>query len=287
MSNTTVRLLTAAVAVPVLLLLFYLGGAPFVLLIEAVLVLAVNEYGKMAAKRGLAFQPVMATIGVLTLGVVAATSRLDLLALSLTVAALVILVNQLRRSDLSTALSGSATTIFALVYLGWLLAHAVLLRFPPARLQTPGLDLGLFFIVLAIAGVFLADAGAYFVGRAWGKTKIYPLISPGKSWEGALGGAVAGILGLALVKLVFDRWIFPDPGTRMPLYHCLILGPILVPASIAGDFFESMLKRDAGVKDSGTVVPGHGGIMDRLDSILFALPVVYYYLRLVVYRGTW
>jgi phosphatidate cytidylyltransferase len=140
---------------------------------------------------------------------------------------------------------------------------------------------------MAIAATFLADAGAYFTGRALGKKKLAPFISPNKTVEGAIGGVAGGTLGVALSILVFNRWIMPDAGTGMPLIHSIILGPVLVAASIAGDLFESMMKRDAGIKDSGSIVPGHGGIMDRLDSILFSLPVTYYYLILVVYRGQW
>ena len=286
MSNTTVRILTALVAVPILLVLFYFGGLPFIVLIEAVMVVGINEYFNMAEKRGLATQRAMGIVSVLVLGGLAATAHLDLMALALTVIVLLILGNQLRNTDLSTAISGSATTVFGVIYIGWLLSHAMLLRFPPAAVKADHGDLGLFFIVLAIAGTFLADAGAYFIGRAFGRRKIYPLISPGKSWEGAVGGMIFGTLGLAATVLVFNRWILPAPS-GMSAWWCFLLGPILVPASIAGDFFESMLKRDCGLKDSGSIVPGHGGIMDRLDSILFAVPVVYYFLRLVVYRGTW
>jgi len=287
MSNTTVRILTAIVAVPILLFLFYTGGRPFIVLIEAVMFVGVNEYFNMAEKRGLAVQRVMGIIAVLVLGALASTSRLDLMALALTVIALFILGNQLRNKDLSTAISGSATTVFGVIYIGWLFSHALLLRFPPDKVAVKGGDIGLFFMVLAVAGTFLADAGAFFIGRAFGRRKIYPLISPGKSWEGAVGGMVFGTLGLAATTLVFNRYILPAPGSGMSVWWCFLLGPVLVPASIAGDFFESMLKRDCGLKDSGAIVPGHGGIMDRLDSILFAVPVVYYFLRLVVYRGLW
>jgi phosphatidate cytidylyltransferase len=286
MSNTTVRILTAVVAVPILLVLFYYGGLPFVVLIEAVMFVGINEYFNMAEKRGLAVQRVMGAIAVLVLGALAATARLDLMALALTVIVLVILGNQLRNKDLSTAISGSPTPVFGVVYIGWLLAHTLLLRFPPKTLTAQHEGIGLFFIVLAIAGTFLADAGAFFIGRAFGRRKIYPLISPGKSWEGAVGGMVFGTLGLAATVLVFDHYLLPVP-TGMSVWWCFLLGPILVPASIAGDFFESMLKRDCGLKDSGSIIPGHGGIMDRLDSILFAVPVVYYFLRLVVYRAVW
>ena len=192
MSNTTVRILTALVAVPILLVLFYDGGIPFTVLIAAAMVVGVNEYFNMAEKKGLAVQRAAGSVAVVVLAALAAQARLDLMALALTVTVLLVLGNQLRNQDLATAITGSATTVFGVVYIGWLLSHALLLRFPPKTVAPAAGDVGLFFIVLAIAGVFLADAGAYFVGRAFGRRKIYPLISPGKSWEGAIGG-LAGV----------------------------------------------------------------------------------------------
>jgi phosphatidate cytidylyltransferase len=203
------------------------------------------------------------------------------MAIAITLLAMLVLVDQIRGMDIRTGITGSAVTLFGVFYIGWLLSHAVLLRFPANHSE----EMGLFFVILALAGTFLADAGAYFTGRAYGRRKLSPLISPGKTIEGALGGVVVGTAGVLGTKLVFDWWILPGPGTQMPFYHCLVLGPVLVLFSISGDLFESMIKRDAGIKDSGNVIPGHGGIMDRLDSLLLAIPVTYYYLRYAVYGG--
>lgn len=285
MSNLAKRLSTAAVVVPVLVYLFYRGGWAFIALIELVIVLGINEYYRMVEQKAIMPKRFLGTLAGLALGLIAVTGRLDLMALALTFLVLVILADQLRSLDRTTVIAGSSATLFGVIYIGWLLSHAILLRFPAH--DTARGDLGFFFVVLAIAGTFLADAGAYFTGRSLGKRKLAPRISPGKTWEGAAGGVVGGTVGLMLTKLVFDWWILPEPGCGLPLYHCLALGPLLVVPSIMGDLFESMLKRDAGVKDSGALIPGHGGMMDRLDSILFALPVTYYYLRFVVYGGAW
>jgi phosphatidate cytidylyltransferase len=285
MSNLAKRLLSAAVIVPVLVYLFYRGGRPFIILIEVAIALGVNEYYRMVEERGILPSRFIGTMGALAIGLAAAFGRLDYQLMTFSIVVLAVLANQLRSLDITATIAGSAVTLFGVVYIGWLLSHAMLLRFPPHPPQ--GIDLGLFFVVVAIAGVFLADAGAFFVGRAYGKRKLAPRISPGKTVEGLLGGIAGGTVGVVLAKLVFDWFIFPDPGTGMPLLHCLALGPLLVLPSVAGDLFESMLKRDARIKDSGSLIPGHGGIMDRLDSILFALPVTYYYLRLAVYGGIW
>lgn len=285
MSNLATRLITAAIVIPVLIYIFHCGGLAYIILIELIIFIGISEYYRLVEQRALSPRRFPGTVGALLLGVIAVTGRIDYMALFLSCLVLVILIDQLRSLDLTTAITGSATTIFGVIYMGWFLSHAILLRFPTH--SPPGVDLGFFFIIMAIAGTFMADTGGYFIGRAYGKNKLSPLISPGKTKEGAVGGVIGGILGVALCKLVFDWFIFCEPGTGMPLIHCLFLGPLLVAASITGDLFESMLKRDAGIKDSGNIIPGHGGLMDRLDSILFTVPVTYYYLRFVVYGAQW
>ncbi|MFO8058076.1 MAG: phosphatidate cytidylyltransferase [bacterium] len=281
MSNVTKRVLSALVLVPILLYIFFRGGWLFVLLIELAILVGVNEYYRMVEQKGLMPKRLAGTVGALLIGGLAYLGRLDYMAIGITLLAMLILADQLRGMDIRTAITGSAVTLFGVFYIGWLLSHATLLRFPAHHPE----ETGIFFVILALAGTFLADAGAFFTGRAYGKHKLAPLISPGKTIEGAVGGVLVGTAGVVAVKLVFDWWVFPAEGTGLPLYHCLLLGPVLVVFTIAGDLYESMIKRDAGIKDSGNVIPGHGGIMDRLDSLLLAIPITYYYLRYAVYGG--
>ena len=278
LSNLQQRLLTAAVVVPILVLLFWLGGLPFLALVLVVIYLGMSEFYRLIQAKGLSPQRWLGTIAGLGLGLIAFYGNPSLAALVLTAFILACLALQLTRLDLSSAITGSAATLMGVVYVGWLLSHFILMRNWPA--PEPGVDLGFFLVILTIATTFLADAGAYFTGRSLGRHKMIPRISPGKTWEGAAGGVVVGSAGLLATKLVFDAWIFP---THFPWFHALILGPLLVVVSICGDLAESMLKRDAGVKDSGTIIPGHGGILDRLDSVLFTVPTAYYYLLIFVY----
>jgi len=278
LSNLQQRLLTAAIVVPILVLLFWLGGLWFLALVLVVIFLGMSEFYRMIEAKGLLPQRWVGTIAALGLGLIAFFGNPSLAALFFTATILACLAFQLTRLDLASAITGSAATLMGVVYVGWLLSHFILMRNWP--MPEPGVDLGFFLVILTIATTFLADAGAYFAGRAWGRHKLIPRISPGKTWEGAAGGVVVGSAGLLLTKLVFDHWIF---ATHFPFYHAFILGPLLVVVSIFGDLAESMLKRDAGVKDSGVIVPGHGGILDRLDSILFTVPTAYYYLQTFVY----
>jgi phosphatidate cytidylyltransferase len=117
--------------------------------------------------------------------------------------------------------------------------------------------------------VFAADTAAYFVGRLVGRHKLAPVLSPGKTWEGFVAGAAVGIF-VAFVALYQDRAHF------LTIWQSVVLGVVIVLAAVVGDLFESALKRDLEVKDSGRILAGHGGMLDRLDAVLFAYPAAYY-----------
>ncbi|MCA9521608.1 MAG: phosphatidate cytidylyltransferase [Myxococcales bacterium] len=159
-------------------------------------------------------------------------------------------------------------TVGGVLYVSYLLSFFV-------PLKTSSGD-GRFWVLLVFIVVWFGDTGAYFAGRAFGKHKLYELISPKKTIEGSLGGLVAGVIGSILFKvLVFHRLSYLD---------CVL---VALPAGILeqlGDLCESMLKRAFGAKDSGTLLPGHGGLLDRIDGVLFAVPYVYVYMYLISTR---
>ncbi len=166
------------------------------------------------------------------------------------------------------SLAGLAASIFGVIYVAWMGSHLVALH---------GIgDLGPGLVTLVIGAVALSDTGAYFVGSAIGKHKMAPALSPKKSWEGALGGIAFACILMGLVawgRPHLPAWmLFPD----WSLGYYLFLGALLSVAGQIGDFMESMLKRNAGIKDSGAFFPGHGGVLDRCDGFLFAGPVMYY-----------
>ncbi|MGB6882484.1 MAG: phosphatidate cytidylyltransferase, partial [Candidatus Acidiferrum sp.] len=145
----------------------------------------------------------------------------------------------------------------------------ILVAFPlsfAVRLHGLGTD-GPVLLLFALVITWVGDTAAYFVGRAIGKHKLARALSPGKSWE----GSVASILGALLVGVAFARW------TTIPLPHLLGMAALGNIAGQAGDLLESAYKRSAGVKDSGSLLPGHGGILDRIDALILAIPVVWYY----------
>jgi phosphatidate cytidylyltransferase len=172
-----------------------------------------------------------------------------------------------RFKDIHVAARETALLCFGFLYVPLLLGHLILLRLAPHGVQW------IFFLLVI---VMTGDSAAYYVGSSWGRRKLYPEVSPKKSVEGALGGLAGSLAGAVAFKLLW----FPD----LPLMHCLVVTLLAAALAQMGDLFESLLKRSCGVKDSGVIIPGHGGILDRLDSILFAAPVLYYYLRYVILR---
>ncbi|MDD2732457.1 MAG: phosphatidate cytidylyltransferase [Desulfuromonadaceae bacterium] len=168
---------------------------------------------------------------------------------------------------IETAAREIAFALLAFLYIPFLLMHLVLLRQTPFGIQW-------LFVIMLI--VMSNDSAAYYIGSTFGKRRLYPLVSPKKSIEGAIGGLFGSLGGTMLAKFTF----FPQLTIRDAVATALVIGMV----GQAGDLFESLLKRSFGVKDSGTLIPGHGGVLDRMDSILFAAPVTYYYV-LFFFRG--
>jgi phosphatidate cytidylyltransferase len=155
-----------------------------------------------------------------------------------------------------------ALTLAGASYLGWLSAYFIVLRALPS---------GLNWMLLTLAAVWSCDSIAYVSGRAWGRHAFFPNVSPHKTWEGAAAGFVGGTLVVSLLGFVLG----------LPIVWAAGLGMVASLATIFGDLVESLIKRQMGVKDSGGLVPGHGGMLDRIDSLLFTVVFVYYYVRLV------
>lgn len=161
-----------------------------------------------------------------------------------------------------------------ILYIGWMLSFLVGLRIEPGTAAFP--EAGRNFLFLTLFATFGSDTVAFFIGKAFGKHKLALQISPGKTWEGAL----AGIAGAIIISLLFTL----DTSLQLPLswWQAILLGLAISVFGQVGDLVESLLKRNSGVKDSGSIMPGHGGILDRIDSLLFSGVVVYLYYILAV-----
>ena len=174
------------------------------------------------------------------------------------------LVFLFRINDITKVAGELALLLTGFLYVPFLLGHFILLR------QSPhGISWIFFLLIIVMCG----DTFAFYVGTSFGKRRLYPVVSPKKSIEGSLGGLVGSVVGALVVKATF----FPE----LPLGACLSAAVLLGVLGQLGDLFESLLKRSFGVKDSGVIIPGHGGILDRLDSLLFAAPAAYYCARFI------
>lgn len=261
------RLLTALLFLPLLLLcLFWGGGAGFAILASLFSFLGLHEYYRMSEPQGGYLLP---TILGASLPLAVFRWGLDtlpiLLAVIFLVTATTILLDlrDIRQSGPRLFLSLSGW-----IYIPLLLSFLVRLR---------AMENGQWWILLLLVAVMFSDTAAFYVGTAIGKHKLYPAVSPNKSVEGSLAGIVGSLAGALLLALT----LFPEISPLRAAGGGLLAGI----AGQIGDLFESMLKRSAGVKDSGTLFPGHGGVLDRLDSILFAAPVIYLYVGLVTGVG--
>jgi phosphatidate cytidylyltransferase len=285
-SDLAQRLLTAAVLIPFVLWAIAQGGLVYLVIVMGIGLLAQHEfYGLIEDKGARPIQSVGLGFGAAVILVAYFGNEYHAMLL-MTATLLVLMVAQLGKNEITEAMASISGTFFGVFYVAWLLSHAVLLRkideaaashADPAFLVTLGLgpESGTFFMVFTLVTIVACDAGAYFAGRAWGRRKLAPKISPNKSVEGALGGVIFGVLCAMATKLVFDN-VWPDLSRALPGSTALFFALVLCGVGIIGDLVESLLKRDAEVKDTGALLPGMGGVLDRVDAPLLGLPTMYY-----------
>lgn len=271
------RVATAAVLVPVVVGVLLLGQPWLGLLVVGIAALAAREAFGLLKGAGIANEPLLGIV--IALVVVGGSWLLGdglgetsiLMALGVILAA----IGAFLRTDPREGFQAWLGTVFGALYAGLLAFLLLIVEHAPAL---PGgapfaawLDGGRAWLVVCVLGVWAYDTGAYLAGRTWGRHGFLVHISPKKTWEGVIGGAV-----LVTIVTALTLW-----AAGSQVVGALALGPMIAVAAQSGDLAESMLKRAAGAKDSGLLIPGHGGILDRVDSILFAAPVVYFYLLVI------
>lgn len=256
------RILTGLIALPLLILFIYFAPPLlFNILIWVVTLLGLAEFYGMALPEERRPERLIAAAGGVGLGVILSSGQALTVQGGLTVLFLLFATFYLFRfQDLGSVAHRLAIVFFGFLYVPLLLGHISLLRMLP---------FGREWIFLVLLVIMAGDSAAYFTGISMGRRKLYPAISPNKSIEGALGGLAGSMAGAFIAR----AWFFNELPASGALFFGLVVGVV----GQVGDLFESMLKRSFGVKDSGTLIPGHGGVLDRLDSLLFAFPLAYYY----------
>jgi phosphatidate cytidylyltransferase len=269
------RVLVGLAGIPLLALAAIRGGYVLLVLVDLLIMLGLWEFYRLLAAKGLRPHRMAGIAGGLLLSWQIFFAWGPGVRALLTIVLLVVMVGAVVRRDTRGAVADMAGTLLGVLYVGLLSSYFFLLRDLPDRMGGRPQDGG--WILLAVFIItWVYDTGAYGVGLLWGKHPLMPRISPKKSIEGAVGGLLWGLLA----ALLLSRLFFPG---------LLSLGNFLVIALIAGiigplgDLAESLIKRDAGVKDTSNILPGHGGVLDRFDSLLFIVPAVYWYLRYLVY----
>jgi phosphatidate cytidylyltransferase len=263
--SLTQRVASAAILVPVVVWVTWVGGWPFTVFVAAGAAVAAAELILMFAALGVAEGLGVAVAAALPIAAHFAEGSLlpPWAPLALAGAAMAVLAAFLfRRKELEYVPRAAGVVILSWLWVGLLAATVVRLRDVGG-----GGRLGLGWVLVAFAVTWGNDTFAYFSGLAFGKHRLYERISPKKSWEGAIGGVVGALVGVFLVRAT----VLPELGATTALAVALggsVLGPL-------GDLSESMAKRAAGVKDSGKIIPGHGGVLDRIDALLFIAPWVY------------
>lgn len=263
------RTLTSIIAIPVVLAFVWFGGWWAFAASAIVVILGAYELHTMMLHEG--YHPLIVVSLLLSLLFVVAAmipqERLVLLEAGLSIALLITFPLLFFRKKLEGAMVDWSLTLAIAIYLGWPMS-----LFPLLRGFQVGISSGFWWVLVVLFGVWGFDTGAFFAGHFFGRHKLAPRISPGKTWEGVAGGLVLSVTAALLITI---------RPLGVPWYLAILLGVLIAVAATLGDLAESLIKRQTHVKDSGQFMPGHGGILDRVDSLLFAIIVVFVFAQLV------
>lgn len=271
------RILTALIGIPIAAYVINYGEWLFAAMILMLTLLAWHEFYTMLQNKNI---NIYYSLGFLLNTVIAGCAWLgnsQELVMVMFISTLLALVKVVT-SGTKFTVTDATFSLLGISYIGVSFAHLLLLRYTDSSQYISTsfgqLSAGAAYLWLAFVGTWASDTFAYFVGTYLGRHKLCSMISPGKTIEGALGGLIGSVIAIVLLGNIF----------KLSMTHSVIMGLLVGVAAPLGDLVESAIKRFAGVKDSGRILPGHGGILDRFDSILFAVPAIYYYIHAFVLR---
>ena len=279
--NRTARYISAAISIPLALVICLFLPIVFNLVAIVFITIGMVEFYAMARTRGYAPHSIIGTLCALAIALLAWAGR-PMAMLYALAASIIIIYTVAMARNARNAMENITVTVFGTFYVGWFCSHVILLRQLPSDGGDANINLGgAGYVIMLLILLWLGDGGAFFAGTGWGKHKLIPAISPNKTIEGAIGGFVITLVGALLISdacrvlNTFGISLFPDFNYA----SYLLIGAGVAIAGQIGDLCESYLKRDAGLKDTGNLFLGHGGVLDRFDSLLFAAPLFYYFLK--------
>lgn len=266
-NKTGTRAAIAVFFLPLLVLITYYGKIPFLLLGLIIGLVSFYEFNILAQNKKSYPNLILGLLSVLAVILNAYFRFIGFFHLFIMIVIVISMVEMFR--NYHSAILNIGSTFLGIFYIGLMSASIVSLRefYSGSELMY---SQGANIILSVLASIWICDTAAFFIGIAFGKHKIFPRVSPKKSWEGSIAGFV-----FAIITMVAAKYIWLDFFT---MKDSIILGVLIGIFGQAGDFVESLIKRDAGVKDSSSLLPGHGGMFDRFDSLLITAPVVYLYL---------
>jgi phosphatidate cytidylyltransferase len=275
MKNLIVRVLIAVIFIPFILYISYFGSIPFMSFVNLLIFLGLIEFSSILKLKGIFFSQTFLILFGLLIGVSTYFHREGFVFMIILFGLLISGLFQLIKYRFDKAIENLSSFLFGLIYVALFFSFLILIREFPLK---SGLDyqVGGLWIIFLFLCTWLSDILSYFVGTPFGKHKILPQVSPNKSWEGSFGGIAGALLAAFISKSIFLK--------ELPLFHLLSLAILISVFGQIGDFVESSFKRQVNLKDSSSIIPGHGGILDRFDSLLFSAPLVYFYLRFVLYK---
>jgi phosphatidate cytidylyltransferase len=268
------RILASVIFLPCLIIIARRGGFYYLALIDIMILVGLWEFYKMMEAKGLRPYKALGIMSGLALSWYVFFRQGVYANFFLSIIFIGIMTLELARKEKGLAVYHISVTIFGVFYVAWLGSHLILLRELP-HLKRLDYSLGFSFVILVFVFTWCYDTGAFFIGKNFGKRQIFPKISPGKTLEGVFGGIIFSVIGGLIA-----RWLIsPYLGIVQ------VVGLALMSSVVGqlGDLVESMIKRDVKIKDASATIPGHGGVLDRFDSLLFTSPLIYYVLKYFVF----
>lgn len=271
MNKNATRMLTGLIMGTIAMGCIMLGGIALLLLLAVIIFFASKEYVKILEHKG--FYPSLKIIlsAEALLALITYFDRNEYIAIAVTLCTFASFMWVLFRGR-QPYIANVATTILGFLYCGYFPLHLQLLR----DISCPQFNDGLGFVVMMFTAILATDVGCYYTGTKFGKHKLAPVVSPNKTIEGSIGGVISAVIGAMIIGYFIEgvQW-----------YTSFFAGLICTIFAQIGDLCESLIKRDAGVKDSGDSLPGHGGFLDRTDSFIFTIPVMFYFCKYFVFSN--